>query len=96
MKSNEKEEQPRKRAFAATILEIKNNAYQRGVLLTDNDIAQTLNLTSEQFDHLYKEDNAPDEVFLTLNAQYGEFIKRVIFRMSKTESIELPGPGEEE
>lgn len=83
-----------KECFPATIDALIENAGRNNITLDIKGIAYSINLTEEQFQNYYKQDNAPNELFSLLRAQYNDFLKYTYHKISI--EVELPDPLEEE
>jgi hypothetical protein len=63
-----------KEVFHATIDRLKERAQDAGRPLTDQEIADSIGISSDVFNHYYKKDNAPEEIFHLLRKSYKDLI----------------------
>jgi hypothetical protein len=60
--------------FPATIDRLKERSHDAGKELTDQEIADSIEITLEVFNHYYKKDKAPADIFPLLRKQYKDLI----------------------
>lgn len=60
--------------FPATIDRLKERAQDAGRDLTDQEIADSIGISLEVFNHYYLKDKAPEDIFPLLRQKYKELI----------------------
>lgn len=86
-KPNSSEHHVRYEAFSSTIDELKKSAKAEGIIITDDNIMEKLNITKSFFQQYYETDRAPGEVFITLREHFGKFMNTII--MTHIYSIQI-------
>lgn len=77
-------------SFVGAIFDIKKNACETGIFLTDSDISQSIGISIDVFNQYYHEDTAPEEIFTLLRSHYQNFLRVKTIISTQTEEFEDP------